>query len=110
MAPGPALHRGPGSFAEERYNGLDAFLFTDASGATKAVRWSLLPQAAVQDVAPDELAKLGANFLQPELQKRIAGGPIAWKMTLTTGAPGEPDRRSHQGRGLTDGQPSMPAR
>ena len=79
-----------GSFAEERYNSLDAFLFTDASGTTKPVRWSLLPQATPHDLAPDELAKLGPAFLQPELQKRIAGGPIAWTMRLMIGAPGDP--------------------
>src|ERR1700748_3154046 len=31
-----------GSYAEERFNGLNSFVFTDSSGAEKTVRWSLL--------------------------------------------------------------------
>jgi catalase len=79
-----------GSFAEERYNGLDAFLFTDAAGATHPVRWSLIPQATVQTLPPDELAKLGPDFLRPELEHRIADRPLRWTMILTVGAPGDP--------------------
>jgi catalase len=32
-----------GSYAEEQYNGLNSFIFTDSSGAEHTVRWSLLP-------------------------------------------------------------------
>src|SRR6516162_1832186 len=34
-----------GSYAEDRFNGLNSFVFTDGSGAEHTVRWSLLPAA-----------------------------------------------------------------
>src|SRR6201998_29252 len=34
-----------GSYAEERYHGLNSFIFIDGSGAEHAGRWSLLPAA-----------------------------------------------------------------
>ena len=34
-----------GSYAEERFNSLNSFVFTDSAGAEKTVRWSLLPAA-----------------------------------------------------------------
>ena len=43
----PGRQRAPwtGSYAEERYNGLNSFIFTDSSGNDHAVRWSLTPAA-----------------------------------------------------------------
>ena len=79
-----------GSFAEERYNGLDAFLFTDAGGNTRPVRWSLVPQAPVQNLPPEQLARLGPDFLRPELVKRIAAAPQHWTVLLTVGDPADP--------------------
>ena len=45
-----------GSYAEDRFNGLNSFVFTDGSGAEHTVRWSLLPAAQPVPVSPDELA------------------------------------------------------
>ncbi len=56
-----------GSYAEERYNSLNSFIFVDSSGAEHAIRWSLLPAAQPIAVTPDELAKRGPNFLELEL-------------------------------------------
>jgi catalase len=44
-----------GSYAEERYNGLNSFVFIDGSGTEHVVRWSLLPAAQPVAVSPDEL-------------------------------------------------------
>ena len=72
-----------GSYAEERYNSLNSFIFTDASGNDHAVRWSLTPAAQPVPVAPEELAKRGANFLESEIVERIKGGPLRWTMAVT---------------------------
>ncbi len=79
-----------GSYAEERYNGLNSFVFTDASGAEKTVRWSLLPAAQPVTVAPDELAKRGPDFLEQEITERVRGGPQRWTMVVTVANPGDP--------------------
>lgn len=75
------------SFAEERYNGLDAFVGTDASGGTHHVRWSLLPATPVDSVTPDALAAMPKDFLDEDLRKRLAAAPLSWTMVLTEAGP-----------------------
>ncbi len=79
-----------GSYAEEPYNSLDAFLFTDSSGARHAVRWSFVPAAEPQPVPHEELAKRGPNFLEDEIAQRIKAGPLRWTMAVTVANPGDP--------------------
>ncbi|MBV8338007.1 MAG: catalase family peroxidase, partial [Alphaproteobacteria bacterium] len=79
-----------GSYAEERFNGLNTFIFIDGSGAERAVRWSLLPAAQPVSVPPDELAKQGPNLLEQEIAERVHGGPLRWTMTVTVANPGDP--------------------
>ncbi len=79
-----------GSYAEERYNGLNSFVFTNGSGTEKTVRWSLLPTAQVVPVSPADLAKRGPNFLEQEIAERVRGGPLRWTMVVTVANPGDP--------------------
>ena len=76
-----------GSYAEERYNGLNSFVFTDSSGAEHTVRWSLLPAAQPVSVSPDDLAKRDPNFLEQEIAERVRGGPQRWTMVVTVADP-----------------------
>jgi catalase len=79
-----------GSYAEERYNSINAFIFTDGSGAEHAVRWSLLPADQPVPVPPEELAKRGPDFLEQEVQQRVANHPLRWTMSVTVANPGDP--------------------
>jgi catalase len=79
-----------GSYAEERYNGLDAFIFTDSSGTDHTVRWSFVPAAQPVAVAPDELAKRGPDFLEQEITERVHGGPVRFTLAVTVADPGDP--------------------
>lgn len=79
-----------GSYAEERYNGLNSFVITDRSGAEHTVRSSLLPEAQPVWVLPDDLAKRGPNFLEQEITERPRGGPQRWTMVVTVAYPGDP--------------------
>ena len=78
------------SYAEERYNSLNSFVFTDGGGGAHVVRWSLVPAAKPVDVAADDLAKRGPNFLEDEIVQRVAGGPQSWTMIVTVADPGDP--------------------
>src|SRR5271170_1890362 len=69
-----------GSYAEERFNGLDSFVFIDSSGAEHAVRWSLLPAAQPVSVSPADLAERGPDFLEQDITERVHGGPQRWTM------------------------------
>ena len=77
------------SFAEERYNSIDAFVGTDAAGNTHHLRWSLLPTTPVDSVAPAALTAMPKDFLDQDLQKRLGAAPLSWTMVLTEAAPGD---------------------
>jgi len=79
-----------GSYAEERFNSLNSFVFADGSGADHVVRWSLLPAAQPVAVTPDELAKRGPDFLEQEIAQRVASAPQRWTMVVTVANPGDP--------------------
>jgi catalase len=79
-----------GSYAEERFNSLNSFVFTDSAGAEHTVRWSLLPAAKPVAVSPADLAKRGPDFLEQEIAERVRGGPQRWTMVVTIANPGDP--------------------
>ncbi len=77
------------SYAEDPFNSLNSFLFTDAGGTTRAVRWSLRPAAAAVPIKPEELARKGPNHLEQEIANRVAGAPQRWTMVVTVAEPGD---------------------
>lgn len=77
------------SYAEEPYNGLNAFIFVDKSGTGHAVRWSLIPAAQAVTITPEELGKRGPDYLEQEIAQRVAGAPQRWTMVLTVADPGD---------------------
>jgi catalase len=89
---GAWAQKGPwtGSYAEERFNGLNAFVFVDNAGAKQAVRWSLLPAAQPVPVSPEDLAKRGPNFLEQEITERVGSAPQRWTLVVTVANPGDP--------------------
>ncbi|WGD28848.1 catalase family peroxidase [Ancylobacter sp. WKF20] len=78
------------SYAQDQFNSLNAFLFTDASGTAHAVRWSYRPQAAVTPISKDDLEKLGPDHLEQEITSRVAQAPQRWTLELTVANPGDP--------------------
>ena len=79
-----------GSYAEDRFNSLNSFIFVDASGGEHAVRWSLLPAAQPVPISPEELAKRGPDTLEQEIADRVRAGPARWTMVVTVANPGDP--------------------
>ena len=79
-----------GSYAEERYNGLNAFRFIDAAGAASVVRWSLLPQIPPVAADPASLGAGGPDILAAEITKRLEAGPVRWTMQVTVADPTDP--------------------
>jgi catalase len=78
------------SYAEDRFNSLNTFVFVDNSGTEREVRWSLLPAAQVVPISPDDLAKKSPDFLEQEITQRVASAPQRWTMTVTVAKPGDP--------------------
>jgi catalase len=79
-----------GSYAEERYNSLNSFVFIDGSGTRRTVRWSLVPAAQPVPVSPEELAKRGPDALEQEITQRVTAGPQRWTVVVTVANPGDP--------------------
>ena len=79
-----------GSYAEERFNSLNSFVFMDSSGAEHTVRWSLLPAAQPVAVSPEELAKRDPDFLEQEIAQRVTSEPQRWTLVVTVADPGDP--------------------
>ena len=76
-------------FANSTFNGLDAFRFVDAAGASTPVRWSVVP---VQPVAADaaEQPERDENYLFDDLIAQIAQHPRQWRLMVTIGQAGDP--------------------
>ncbi|MCQ8277263.1 catalase family peroxidase [Acetobacteraceae bacterium KSS8] len=84
--------KGPwtGSYAEERYNGLNSFRVTDQSGTVRTVRWSMLPAAPVQNVDPATLKDAAPDALEKEITDRVTAAPQRWTLQFTVAAEGDP--------------------
>jgi catalase len=78
------------SFSQERYNSIDSFVFVDASGQRRMVRWAYLPAEPAVPVAVEELAKLGSDFLETDLVQQVSAGPLRFPLVVTLAAPGDP--------------------
>ncbi|WHP30206.1 catalase family peroxidase [Trabulsiella odontotermitis] len=75
------------SWASDRFNGLNAFRFINRSGETHLVRWSMVPHASYQPITADD--KNNSNFLQTDLQQRLAQGPLKWDLLITVANAGD---------------------
>ena len=78
------------SWADQDYNSLNAFRFIDADGNNHLVRWSMKATIPPTSVAHDALAKMGPNFLEHDLNARLAQGPLTWHLIVTFAAAEDP--------------------
>jgi catalase len=78
------------SWSEDRFNSLNSFLFSDASGAKRAVRWSFVPAAQVIGLTPEDLAHRASNFLEEDITHRVAASPQRWDLVITVANPDDP--------------------
>jgi len=78
------------SYAEDRFNSLNSFVFVDKAGAEHVVRWSLLPAAPPVSISPDDLARRGPDYLEEEIAQRVSSAPQRWTLVVTIANPGDP--------------------
>ncbi|MEJ0002870.1 MAG: catalase family peroxidase [Pararobbsia sp.] len=79
-----------GSYAQEQYNSLDSFIFTNAAGQAQAVRWSFVPAAQPEAISADQLKGEAADFLATDITQRVHNAPQRWTMVVTLANPGDP--------------------
>ncbi|QIR15343.1 catalase family peroxidase [Shewanella aestuarii] len=68
------------SYADNRYFGVNSFIFTSKNGESVAGRWIFEPVNGVRAVSANELAQKPDHFLQQELTERIASTPATWDL------------------------------
>jgi catalase len=66
----------PASYASVGYFGVNAFKFTNDSGASHFIRYQFLPVGGERVLSKAEFEKAGAEYLQTEIRERIAKRPI----------------------------------
>jgi catalase len=82
----------PSSFANGGYHSINAFRFIDADGTVRAVRWSMLPEAAFSALDRGRFDAMNArdrDFLFNELFARLRREPQRWHLVVTLAAAGD---------------------
>jgi catalase len=79
----------PQSFATTAFYGVNAFKFTNAKGVARFARYQILPLAGEHALTPAEAAKADPNYLMDELPKRIAAGPVKYRLVAQVAKEGD---------------------
>jgi catalase len=80
----------PQSFGTLAFYGVNAFKFTNAKGVSKFARYQIMPVAGEHALSAAEAAKADPNYLMDELPKRIAAGPVKFKLLAQVAQDGDP--------------------
>lgn len=79
----------PQSYATLPFFGVNAFKFTNASGAAVHGRYRIVPLAGDHRLSEAEAAKAAPNYLADELAARLAKGPIAYSIRVQLARDGD---------------------
>jgi catalase len=79
----------PASFAQETYNGVDAFIFVNAAGNRQPFRFKIVPAAGTVYLPPEDAAKQAPDFLVDELPQRLGKAPVAFEVMAQLANPGD---------------------
>jgi catalase len=80
----------PKSYATLAYFGNNAFVFVDSSGTKQPVRYQIVPVAGEATLDSAAAAKAGENYLIEEIRRRIAAGPVQFRLYAQLPNPGDP--------------------
>jgi catalase len=77
-------------FENCEFYGLNAFRFTDGSGAVSWVRWSMKPAQPFEPVSAADAAHGDKNYLFDALITNIHSHPLEWHLIITVAATEDP--------------------
>jgi catalase len=80
----------PVSYLTCAYNSLHAYRLTAADGQQRFIRYRWEPAAGEASVAEDEEGGLAVDYLQRDLNERLAAGPARFTLTAVVAEPGDP--------------------
>ena len=70
----------PVSFGTLAFYGVNAFKFTNAAGVSHYARYQIIPVAGEHALSDADAKKADPNYLMDELPKRIAQGPVKFRL------------------------------
>ena len=76
-------------FADDTYNGLNAFRFINAQGTVTPVRWSMVPVQSMTVTNSSAVASTDTNALFDALIADIHNHALQWHLIVTVGQPGD---------------------
>jgi catalase len=79
----------PVSFATLAFFGNNAFVFVDSAGTKRTGRYQIMPVAGVHHLGAAAAAKATPTYLVDDLQRRIARGPVKYKLFVQLANPGD---------------------
>jgi catalase len=79
----------PESFGTLAFFGVNAFKFTNAKGVSHFARYQILPVAGEHALTAAQSAKADPNYLFDELPKRIAAGPVKFRLVAQVAKEGD---------------------
>jgi catalase len=80
----------PRSYATLAYFSNNAVVFVDGNGKKQPVRYQIIPVASVATLDSASAAKAGVNYLQEEIQRRLARGPAEFRLYAQMPNAGDP--------------------
>jgi catalase len=80
----------PVSFGTLAFYGVNAFKFTNAQGASHYVRYQIIPLAGEHALSDAAAKSADPNYLMDELPKRIAKGPVKFRLLAQVANEGDP--------------------
>jgi catalase len=85
-----AAMRPPASYATVRYHGQHAFRWIAPDAVVRHVRYTLVPLVGERHLAPWTARRGGRDYLQDELRRRLAEGPVRFALEVQIATPGDP--------------------
>jgi catalase len=79
----------PRSFANLAYFGNNAFVFVDTKGTKHTGRYQIIPVAGLASLDSASAAKAGPNYLFDDLSRRLARGPVRFRLYAQLANPGD---------------------
>lgn len=79
----------PASYAAQRYFAVHAYIWVDADGDRRAVRYTWEPEAGVHFLSAKDAKALGPVYLRDEFTARLARGPVRFTLKVQVAEPGD---------------------
>lgn len=80
----------PVSFGTLAFYGVNALKFTNAGGVSHYARYQIIPLAGEKALSAAQVATADPNYLMDELPKRIARGPVKFRLLAQVANQGDP--------------------